>query len=106
MIVSATKNAFVQVVVTPARAGTTPAAIGELARALQRWAEQQPGFQSRRVLYDAAADTYVDIIEWADRASGERAAKAEDHPCMDEMARLLDFEKMTFLAAVDIPLGK
>ncbi len=95
-------SSFFQVVVCRACQGATPDDVAALGRRLQVWVRKQPGFVSRRLLRDGA--TYVDLIEWDDRASADRASAATDHPSPSEMGQLLELEHATFLNASEVSL--
>ena len=43
---------------------------------VSRWAEQQPGFVSRELTYDAEGDRWVDVVWWRSLADAKAAAEA------------------------------
>jgi len=81
-----------------------PAEVREALRAEAHASTQRHrGIRAYQLLQGRAqSNLYVDLIEWVDRASAERANAASDHPDGAQIARLLDTEHMTLLGAAEV----
>ncbi len=67
---------------------------------VSRWAEQQPGFVSRELTYDAEGDRWVDVVWWRSLADAKAAAEAAmDSPACSPMFALIDMESTLMLHA-------
>lgn len=96
------KPGYLDVVLCKPREGASEQDVRRLSAELQRWVERQPGFVRRRLLHDAAKGMYVDLVEWDDRGSAERAM-ASGHPDA-AIGDVLQVESMVMLQTHEVSL--